>query len=126
MSTSLIVAAIAIVGAVAFAVERSSAAALGRMRRWNAANELMRLDDRLLADIGLRRCEILSAVTEAGDVTVPRERRFSRAVDAPPPADQKRDGGRQARWQGGVVRPLDAAETMTRPANDPNQPRRSA
>ena len=126
MSISLIVSAVAAVAAIAFAVERVAAGALRRMRHRNAANELMRLDDRTLADIGLRRGEILSAIIEANDVNAPRERRFSRAPELPPPASRKRDGVRLASWQGGTVRPLEVVETKSRPANDPNQPRRSA
>lgn len=116
MSTFFIVAAIAALAVIAFAVERVAAGALGRMRHRNAVNELMRLDDRMLADIGLHRCEIMSAVIEADDVRLPRERRHARGPEAP----------RQASWQGGTVRPLKAVAPIARPANDPTEPRRSA
>ena len=126
MSTFFVVSAVAAVATIAFAVERVAAGAFRQMRHRNAVNELMRLDDRMLADIGLRRCEILSAVIEANDIYVPRQRRFGRANESPRPASRKREGVRQASWQGGTVRPLAVVEAKTRPANDPNQPRRSA
>jgi uncharacterized protein YjiS (DUF1127 family) len=116
MSTFFTISAVIAFAVIAFAVERVAAGALRQMRHKNAVNELMRLDDRMLADIGLHRCEILSAVIEADDVHLPRERRHSRAPEAP----------RQASWQGGTVRPLKAVEPTARPANDPTQPRRSA
>jgi uncharacterized protein YjiS (DUF1127 family) len=100
---------------------RRIAAAIGRWRAHEAAvTELARLDDKTLADIGLHRSEIRSAVMEANATYVPRERRHRRVVEPPRPA--------QASWQGAPVRPLDAATATPapRPANDPTRPRRSA
>jgi uncharacterized protein YjiS (DUF1127 family) len=100
------------------------------VRRWraheSAMTELMRLDDKTLADIGLHRSEIRSALLEASETCVPRQRRHRRMADPPRPA-QTRDGT-QASWQGAPVRPLDAAKatSASRPANDPSRPRRSA
>jgi uncharacterized protein YjiS (DUF1127 family) len=98
------------------AVARALAEARRRRLREKAINALMRLDDRTLADIGMHRSEIRSAVIEASDVYVPRERRHSRVPAAP----------RQASWQGAPVRPLKLADANPRPANEPTEPRRSA
>jgi uncharacterized protein YjiS (DUF1127 family) len=124
MITVLILAVVAAIFALRF---RRIAAALRRWRAHETAvTELMRLNDKMLADIGLHRSEIRSAVLEASETYVPRERRHRRMVQSPRPA-QTRDGT-QASWQGAPVRPLDAAKatSASRPANDPTRPRRSA
>ena len=62
--------------------------AIEKLRRWrrhrSAVNNLLGLDDKMLADLGLHRCEIHSAVIEANDADAPRERRRGRAADASP------------------------------------------
>jgi uncharacterized protein YjiS (DUF1127 family) len=124
MSIPIVVSAIT---SVALGVKRAAIAAWRRRRHKAAVKELMRLDDKTLADIGLHRCEILSAVIEADDVYVPRERRHARTSDRPGPA-AGRNGNtvRHAGWRAGIVQPLATAEPRLRPANEPIQPRRSA
>ena len=94
--------------------------ALEAMRRQRqrriAVDSLLGLDDRMLADLGLHRCEVLSAVLEADGHTIPRERRLGVADDGSP-SDIRRAA---------KVRAFRPAEAGIPTANDPRPPRRSA